>query len=94
MDMWFYQRLRVGMKHCALYCSKTDTITSLVLDLVDKHMLLGDPMKRFSAEKLCEELRNIFEKGEEGRSKLGWRYHSSSQMHCANSMTRHRQSLS
>ena len=50
---------------------KTDTITSLVLDLVDNHMLLGDPMKRFSAEKVCEELRNIFEKGEMRRSELG-----------------------
>jgi hypothetical protein len=50
---------------------KTDTITSLVLDLVDNHMLLGDPMKRFSAAKLCTELRDILKKGKEGQSELG-----------------------
>ncbi|KAL5315922.1 hypothetical protein ACEPPN_016796 [Leptodophora sp. 'Broadleaf-Isolate-01'] len=49
----------------------TDTITSLVLDLVDTHMLLGDPTKRLSAEMLCVELKRILEKGNEVQSKLG-----------------------
>ncbi|KAG4441125.1 hypothetical protein IFR05_003415 [Cadophora sp. M221] len=52
----------------------TDTITSLVLDLVDAHMLLGDPTKRLSAEILCVQLKDILEKGNEGnkmQSELG-----------------------
>ncbi|KAH7324079.1 kinase-like domain-containing protein [Rhexocercosporidium sp. MPI-PUGE-AT-0058] len=49
---------------------KTDTVTSLVLDLVDTHMLLGDPTKRLSAGRLCDELKFILGTSKEVQSEL------------------------
>lgn len=50
---------------------KTDTITSLVLDLVDDHMLLAEPLKRLPAKDLCIKLGEILEKGKTGQAELG-----------------------
>jgi serine/threonine protein kinase len=38
---------------------KSDTLSSRVLDLVDREMLLGDAQKRISARELCTELGRI-----------------------------------
>lgn len=54
-----------------LVLRKTDTITSLVLDLVDQKMLLGDPLERSSAEKLCTELQLILSAAEGEQTNLG-----------------------
>ena len=45
--------------HLRKSCRKTDTITSDVLDLVDRSMLQGDADKRIAAPTLCEELDKI-----------------------------------
>lgn len=49
---------------------KTDTLTSLVLDLIDDKMLLSDPTKRLSAEETCIELSRIYKEAEEAQAKL------------------------
>lgn len=40
-------------------CRRADTITPLVLDLVDKEMLLSRPDERLTLEQLCEKLDDI-----------------------------------
>lgn len=40
---------------------RTDSITSQVLDLVDKRMLLGSPEQRITATELCSELSSILQ---------------------------------
>jgi hypothetical protein len=57
-------------KSLRLILRKTDTVTALVLDLIDKRMLLSDPTKRLSAEEACTELRRIYQEGQEAQSKL------------------------
>jgi serine/threonine protein kinase len=43
---------------------KTDTLTSLVLDLVENGMLLRDPEERLSAEGICAQLRMIYKRAQ------------------------------
>ncbi|KAE9370120.1 kinase-like protein [Stipitochalara longipes BDJ] len=50
---------------------KTDTLTSLVLNLIDDKMLLSDPTKRISAEETCVELDRIYKETEEAQTRLG-----------------------
>ena len=45
---------------------KTDTVTSRLLDLVDRKMLLGSASSRIKAKDLCSELKNIIAKSEAG----------------------------
>jgi serine/threonine protein kinase len=49
---------------------KTDTVTALVLDLIDHSMLLGDPTKRLSARETCAELRRIYKEAKEAQVKI------------------------
>lgn len=44
---------------------KTDTVTHLVLDLVDNEMLRSDPSNRLTSKDLCEKLNWIVEKAQE-----------------------------
>jgi serine/threonine protein kinase len=49
--------------HCYLRNTlrKSDNVTPLVLDLVEKKMLLRDPLLRLNASQVCRELENILE---------------------------------
>lgn len=49
---------------------RTDTLTSLVLDLIDNQMLLSDPTKRLSATETCIQLDKIYKEAEEAPTKL------------------------
>jgi hypothetical protein len=58
--------------HASLHIAmrKADTITSQVLDLVDKHMLLGEPKDRMTSKDICTELRNIISQNQVQREKV------------------------
>jgi hypothetical protein len=43
---------------------KTDTLTSLILDLVENGMLLSDPEERLSAEGICAQLGMIYKRAQ------------------------------
>ncbi len=49
---------------------KTDTVTALVLDLIDQKMLLSDPTKRLSAGETCTELQRIYREAQEAQAKI------------------------
>jgi serine/threonine protein kinase len=51
--------------HLRKACRGTDTITSQMLDLVDRKMLRGNAKERIEASKLCEEMGQILSKSHE-----------------------------
>ena len=51
--------------HLRKTCRGTDTITSQMLDLVDREMLRGNAKERIEASKLCEKMRQILSNSHE-----------------------------
>jgi hypothetical protein len=57
-------------KYLRLTLRQTDTITSRVLDLVERGMLVANPKERMKAKKVCEELSKIMKESEESASEV------------------------
>jgi hypothetical protein len=59
------QDVKYWHNHLRKTCRRTDTITSQMLDLVDRKMLRGNAKERIEASKLCEEMEQILSKSHE-----------------------------